>query len=143
MSLLPNALYEISRTGNMIVEKNVDVPLPTAPPASPRDPLLVRANVFRPKPDGRYPVLLTYSPYGKDIHYSDFHVQSYALVNPRFQTPSACWEAPEPTFWVSQNYVVMRADERGTGKSPGTVNCLTESTVLWYFDVVERCAEQP
>jgi predicted acyl esterase len=31
----------------------------------------VRCNVYRPKKpdDGRYPVLLTYGPYGKDVHY--------------------------------------------------------------------------
>ena len=33
---------------------------------------LVRCNVYRPKgpPGSTYPVLATYSPYGKDIHYS-------------------------------------------------------------------------
>jgi predicted acyl esterase len=33
---------------------------------------VVRANVYRPKGDDtkRFPVLVTYGPYGKDIHYS-------------------------------------------------------------------------
>jgi predicted acyl esterase len=33
---------------------------------------LVRCNVYRPKglKDATYPVLATYAPYGKDIHYS-------------------------------------------------------------------------
>ena len=33
---------------------------------------LVRCNVYRPKGprDSTYPVLATYAPYGKDIHYS-------------------------------------------------------------------------
>ena len=33
---------------------------------------LVRCNVYRPKigNDKTYPVLVTYGPYGKDIHYS-------------------------------------------------------------------------
>ena len=33
---------------------------------------LVRCNVYRPKDGtaGRYPVLVTYGPYGKDVHYS-------------------------------------------------------------------------
>jgi hypothetical protein len=32
----------------------------------------VRCNVYRPKYDGdsRHPVLVTYGPYGKDVHYS-------------------------------------------------------------------------
>lgn len=33
---------------------------------------LVRCNVYRPKgqSDATYPALVTYAPYGKDIHYS-------------------------------------------------------------------------
>lgn len=35
---------------------------------------LVRCNVYRPKDSGeqsRVPVLVTYGPYGKDIHYKE------------------------------------------------------------------------
>ena len=32
---------------------------------------LVRCNVYRPKNSGRVPVLVTYGPYGKDIHYKE------------------------------------------------------------------------
>lgn len=32
---------------------------------------IVRCNVYRPKSTGeKYPVLVTYGPYGKDVHYS-------------------------------------------------------------------------
>ena len=33
---------------------------------------MVRANVYRPKTpeDSEFPVLVTYGPYGKDVHYS-------------------------------------------------------------------------
>lgn len=32
---------------------------------------IVRCNVYRPKGDlESYPVLVTYGPYGKDVHYS-------------------------------------------------------------------------
>ena len=33
---------------------------------------IVRANVFRPKgsESSKFPVLVTYGPYGKDVHYS-------------------------------------------------------------------------
>ena len=46
-----------------IFEKNVDVPLKAGG--------LVRANVFRPKSAGTYPVLITYGPYGKDVYYGE------------------------------------------------------------------------
>ena len=32
---------------------------------------LVRFNVYRPKTEGRVPVLATYGPYGKDIPYKE------------------------------------------------------------------------
>ena len=32
---------------------------------------LVRCNVYRPKSVDRVPVLVTYGPYGKDIHYKE------------------------------------------------------------------------
>jgi len=32
---------------------------------------IVRCNVYRPKSQSeKYPVLVTYGPYGKDVHYS-------------------------------------------------------------------------
>lgn len=37
---------------------------------------IVRCNVYRPKAslDARFPVLVTYGPYGKDVHYSVYVV---------------------------------------------------------------------
>jgi hypothetical protein len=32
---------------------------------------LVRCNIYRPKTDANVPVLVTYGPYGKDIHYAE------------------------------------------------------------------------
>lgn len=49
-----------------IYEQNVSVPLRTADPTS-----IVRCNVYRPKGDAKCPVLVTYGPYGKDIHYKE------------------------------------------------------------------------
>jgi putative oxidoreductase len=38
--------------------------------------------VFRPSEPGRYPVILSRRPYGKDIHFKDFNEQAFALVSP-------------------------------------------------------------
>lgn len=48
----------------MMLEKDVAVPM--------RDGAILRANVFRPKADGRFPVLMTFGPYGKDVHIKQF-----------------------------------------------------------------------
>ena len=81
-------LHVVDTSGPYVVEQNVDVSLRTAPMSMPDDPLIVRANVYRPKEEGKYPVLCTYGPCkssfqllstkttehngcedGKDIHY--------------------------------------------------------------------------
>lgn len=44
-----------------IFEQNVSIPLKSGDG-------LIRCNVYRPK-IGKSPVIVTYGPYGKDIHY--------------------------------------------------------------------------
>ena len=44
-----------------IYEENVTIELKTFKG-------LVRCNIYRPKDDQKVPVLVTYGPYGKDIH---------------------------------------------------------------------------
>ncbi|KAF2163617.1 hypothetical protein M409DRAFT_68510 [Zasmidium cellare ATCC 36951] len=106
------------------------------------DPV-ARSNIFRPKAQGRYPVLLTYSPYGKDIPYSKFNPASYNRLPKAAQTPHAVWEAPDPTFWVPHGYVVVRVDERGSGHSPGVLNVWSEETACGFADAIEWAAVQP
>lgn len=104
---------------------------------------LVRCNVYRPKGVDRVPVLVTYGPYGKDIHYKDFHPKSYSEVNPQHKSDHSAWETPDPGFWTTHGYAVVRADERGLGQSPGLLDTMSRGTSEAFFDVVEWAAEQP
>ena len=126
-----------------VFERDVDIPLLTAKPAFASDPLLVRANVYRPKRTGRFPVLVTYGPYGKDIPYTQFHAASYAQVNLKHKSVHSAWEVPDPQFWTSNDYVVVRADERGSGNSPGFLDPMSAATCNGFVDVIEWCADQP
>jgi hypothetical protein len=52
-----------------VVEENVAVPLKTTSRG------IIRCNVYRPKSTSegkKFPVLVTYGPYGKDIHYKEY-----------------------------------------------------------------------
>jgi hypothetical protein len=51
----------------LIFEKNVSIPLKAST-------LPIRCNVYRPiaEDDQKYPVLVTYGPYGKDIPYEKY-----------------------------------------------------------------------
>jgi predicted acyl esterase len=90
---------------------------------------LVRCNIYRPKvAEGeRIPVLVTYGPYGKDIPYEDFHPKSFAELNPEHRSCHSAWETPDPAFWTRHGYAVVRADERGLGQSPGTLDTMVSA----------------
>jgi putative CocE/NonD family hydrolase len=122
--------------------KNVSIPL--------RDsPLPIRANVYVPLSlaggggSGRFPVLVTYGPYGKDVPYAAFHASSFAEVNPEHRSKYSAWETPDPVYWCRHGYAVVRADERGSGQSPGLLDTMSRGTSECFRDVVEWAAGQP
>ncbi|EEU37580.1 uncharacterized protein NECHADRAFT_53393 [Fusarium vanettenii 77-13-4] len=121
--------------------KNVDIPLKTYEKGT------LRANVFLPKdaaPYGSktYPVIATYGPYGKDVPYGSFYKKSWEQVNPEMKSAHSAWETPDPAFWTSKGYIVVRTDERGAGQSPGLLDTMSRGTSEAFFDVVEWSAEQ-
>ncbi|KXX75396.1 Cocaine esterase [Madurella mycetomatis] len=119
-----------------IFEQNVNVLLQTGTE-------LIRCNVYRPKDSARVPVLVTYGPYGKDIHYSVFHAKSFSEVNPQHKSAHSAWETPDPAFWTRHGYAVVRADEIGTGQSPGVLDTMSRDTSEAFCDLIEWAAEQP
>ncbi|KAB2573922.1 putative x-pro dipeptidyl-peptidase (s15 family) protein [Lasiodiplodia theobromae] len=137
---MPNEIKDIytidEKSFPYIVEQNATVQLKSSEG-------LCRVNVYRPKGSEKVPVLVTYGPYGKDIHYKDFHAKSYSEVNPEHHSDHSAWETPDPKFWTSHGYAVVRADERGLGQSPGLLDTMSRGTSEAFFDVVEWAAEQP
>lgn len=128
---------------NLIFMKNVSIPLK-------HSKLPIRANVYlplsytkQPGPASKFPVLVTYGPYGKDIPYASFFPQSFAELNPEHKSKYSSWETPEPVYWTRHGYAIVRADERGTGQSPGLLDTMSSGTSECFFDVVEWCSEQP
>ncbi|RMD44994.1 hypothetical protein DV735_g73, partial [Chaetothyriales sp. CBS 134920] len=138
---MPNEVRDISTTDAesfpYIFEQNVSIPLKNSPG-------LVRGNVYRPKDESKkYPVIVTYGPYGKDIPYSVFHPQSFSEVNPAHRSEHSAWEVPAPNYWTSHDYAVLRVDERGLGQSPGLLDTMSRPTSEAFHDAVEWAAEQP
>ena len=83
----------------LIFEKNVSIPLKASD-------LPVRANVYRPistENGDKFPVLITYGPYGKDIAYTTFFKGSFDEVNPEHRSKYSAWETPDPVFWRRQS----------------------------------------
>lgn len=77
------------------------------------------------------------------LFWTSFHAKSYSEVNPKHKSAHSAWETPDPGFWTSHGYVVVRADERGLGQSPGMLDTMSRGTSDAFVDVVEWAAEQP
>ena len=93
------------------------------------DGLGVRADVFRPPAQGKFPVLLTYGPYAKGLAFQDGYPSAWnrmATEHPDVPHGSTNkyqnWEVVDPEKWVPEGYVVVRVDSRGCGRSPGHVD---------------------
>ncbi len=90
------------------------------------DGLVLRADVFRPVVEGRYPALASYGPYGKGFAFQEGYKTAWEIMAK--QNPDALagssnkyqnWEVVDPEKWVPDGYVCVRVDSRGAGRSPG------------------------
>jgi hypothetical protein len=126
----------------MIFDKNVDVTM--------RDGAVLRANVFRPKAEGKFPVIMTFGPYGKDVHLSEFQPAAWAVLRDRYPQilqQSSCkylvFETPDPELWVPHGYVVVKVDSRGAGKSPGRLDINAPAEFRDFYDAISWAGTAP
>lgn len=126
----------------MLVEKNVGIPM--------RDGVVLRCNVFRPKGEGRFSVVMAQGVYGKDVHFADaFKPQWEKLleVYPKLCSNGSTgkylrWETVDPERWVPDGYVVIQVDSRGTGQSPGYLDPRSAREMQDYYECIEWAGEQ-
>jgi predicted acyl esterase len=92
------------------------------------DGLEVRADIFRPIKEGKYPAIITYGPYAKYLHFEQIYktcwdrmIETYPEVGANSTNQFQSWEVVDPEKWVPEDYVVIRVDSRGCGRSPGYV----------------------
>lgn len=114
------------------------------------DGVVLRADVFRPSADGRYPVIVTYGPYGKWLHFEDLYTDQWrrmAAEHPDVVAGSTNayqnWEAVDPEKWVPDGYVCVRVDSRGAGRSPGFLDVWSARETKDIYLCIEWAAGQP
>ena len=119
-------------------------------PVSMDDGLVLRADVFRPVAEGRYPVIMTYGPYGKGVAFQTGYKTAWDIMckeNPDAVTGTsnqyANWEVVDPEKWVPDGYVCLRVDSRGAGRSPGYLCHNNDREQRDYHDCIEWAATQP
>jgi len=93
------------------------------------DGIVLRCDVYRPIKNGKYGVIMTYGPYGKLLHFDDAYHDQYERMLEDFPEIAAGtsekyqnWEVVDPERWVPDDYVCIRVDGRGTGRSPGVID---------------------
>ena len=92
---------------NMRVEKNVLIPM--------SDGTALRCNVFRPDDDGRYPIVMSFGVYGKDVHFEDSFTpqwQKLKSIYPEIDQNGTSgqylrWEVPDPERWVPDGFIIV------------------------------------
>jgi uncharacterized protein len=126
-------------TPSIILEREVAVPM--------RDGVRLAANVFRPRGDGPWPVIMSVTPYDKDNLPDRLGSFLMRLSGVKFGKLNcsrwAGFESPDPAHWVQEGYAVVQADVRGMHKSEGHAGVLRSLDAQDYYDLIEWVASQP
>jgi len=114
------------------------------------DGLVLRADVFRPQAEGRYPVILSYGPYAKGLAFQDGYPSAWQRMiteHPDVAYGSSnlhqSWEVVDPEKWVPEGYVCVRVDSRGAGRSPGYIDHFSPRETKDFYDCIEWAGVQP
>ena len=122
---------------DIVVEQDVPVTL--------RDGTVIRCDVYRPNKAGKFPAIMGWSPYGK--RGSCFDNDHFNHPN-RMDVPAAWedgmnkFEAPNPSYWVAHDYVVLAPDSRGIYASEGDYHAWGVQDPSDEYDVIEWAAAQ-
>jgi hypothetical protein len=114
------------------------------------DGLVLRADIFRPTPDGKYPVILTYGPYAKGLAFQDGYPSAWQRMVEKHPDAAAgssnlyqSWEVVDPEKWVPAGYACVRVDSRGAGCSPGFIDHFSPRETKDFYDCIEWAGVQP
>lgn len=114
------------------------------------DGVVLRADVYRPIEEGRYPVIMNYGPYAKWLFFGDFRTSQWETLiaaHPEVLSNSTgryqAWEVIDPERWVPDGYVCVRVDSRGAGRSPGLMDNWGPRETEDFRQCIEWAGTQP
>ena len=114
------------------------------------DGLVLSADVMAPIADGKYPVILTYGPYGKGVAFQEGFktawtrmMESFPEVAEGSSNKYQSWELVDPEKWVPEGYVCLRIDSRGSGQSPGYLDWFSPRQTQDLYQCIEWAGTQP
>ncbi|MFC1958233.1 CocE/NonD family hydrolase [Chloroflexota bacterium] len=111
-------LGEVPVPKGMIIEKDIPIKM--------RDGINLYANVFRPDKPGKFPIIMSTTPYSKDRCTKewgkgciDWLFDQGICMGFLKVSELPTFEAPDPAYWVPNGYIVIYVDVRGMFKSEG------------------------
>lgn len=114
------------------------------------DGVVLRADIMAPVAEGKYPVIMTYGPYGKGVAFQEGYktawtrmIGSFPEVAEGSSNKYQSWELVDPEKWVPDGYICLRIDSRGTGQSPGFVDIYSPRETKDMYQCIEWAAIQP
>src|SRR6185436_3348994 len=91
-----------------------------------RDGMRISWDVPIEMDDGKHPVILTYGPYGKGLHFEDLYTDQWRRMVEQHPDVAAGstnryqnWEVVDPEKGDPDGYACVRVDSCGAGRSPG------------------------
>ena len=113
------------------------------------DGVVLRCDVYRPIKNGKYAVIMTLGPYGKFLHFNEIYEDQFVRMSEDFpEVPSETtnkyqnWEVVDPEKWVPHDYVCVRVDSRGCGRSPGYLQHFSPREINDFYDCIEWAGVQ-
>ncbi len=116
------------RKYDVIVDRDVNVRMP--------DGTLLDGNIYHPRSDERFPVILGAHAYNKDL-------QSKPMRPVGFTPMRGYMESGDSTFFARRGYVHAVFNVRGSGKSEGFYQLMGPVEVQDTCDLIDWLAEQP
>jgi predicted acyl esterase len=114
------------------------------------DGVVLRADVYLPDAEGRYPVIMSYGPYGKGYAFQESNapawerlVQAHPHILERSSNRYQAWELADPELWVDDGYAIVRVDSRGAGMSPGVIDPWSPRETQDYYHCIEWAGTRP
>jgi X-Pro dipeptidyl-peptidase-like protein len=114
------------------------------------DGLVLRADVFHPISDAKFPVILSYGPYAKGLAFQDGYPNQWQFMTAEHPDVAAGssnkyqnWEVVDPEKWVPDGYVCVRVDSRGCGCSPGYIDHFSPRETRDFYNCIEWAGIQP
>jgi predicted acyl esterase len=113
------------------------------------DGVILRADVYRPVGEGKFPVVLSYGPYAKGLSFQEGFkgnwtrlIKAAPEVLQNSSNKYQNWELVDPEKWVPDGYALVRVDSRGAGRSPGYLDVWSEREAQDLYQCVEWAGTQ-